>query len=92
MHFTLVYIGSPGANRYKHGFLFLEKFLVCHKNVAFELRLTNQNFLTFTELSVIFLILSNYHKISSGHRWQTLQMALDLERRDSQSYGQITEI
>ena len=52
---------------------------MCHKTVAFELCLTNQNFLTFTALSVISQILSNFQKISSGHRWRTLQMALDLE-------------
>ena len=63
----------------KHGFLFLEKFLVCHKNVAFELCLTNQNFLTCTALSVTSQILSNFQKISSRHRWRTLQMPLDLE-------------
>ena len=78
-----------GANRYhynfcqcvsqKHGFLFLEKFWVCYKNVAFELCLTNENFLTFTTLSVIFQILSNFQKIFSGHHWRTPQMALDLK-------------
>ena len=69
----------------KHGFLFLEKIQVCHKNVALELCLTNQNFLTFMAFSVIFQILSNFQKISSWHRWRTLSWSLP----DSQSYVRI---
>ena len=61
-----------GTNRYHYSFssmcvsktwLFVTwKILGVSKNLAFDLCLTNQNFLTFTALSVIFQILSNFPK------------------------------
>ena len=58
----------------KHGFLFLEKFLVWLLSYVWE-----REFPDFYGFISHFPNLINFQKISSGHRWRTLQMALDLE-------------